>query len=325
MAIRTLSTAIDNLYTSTWQNMKKKTTDQIFDATPFFFWLRDKGKIVSVSGGKHIEEPLVYAKSDLVEWVGKGDSVSLSDKEFMTTAKFDWRYLIGSVVRFGVDDQQNRGKNQIINYMNAKLDNIKLTLIDTLETVLFQAAGSQTTGFDGLQLLVKDDPATTTDIGEIDQGANSWWQNKTKDMTGLSFASNGVAEMRTILNNVSNNLNMDAPDIILSGQTPYEYYEDSTLAYYRISNNKLADAGFLNQTFKGLPMIWSPACDNQRMYFLNTRFIKLVIDPMLNFDMTEWKPIPDQVNDRAAQIVTAGQFTISRRRAQGIMHTIDTQ
>lgn len=36
------------------------------------------------------------------------------------------------------------------------------------------------------------------------------------------------------------------------------------------------------------------------------------------------KPIPDQVNDRAAQIVTAGALTVSRRRCHGVMHTIDT-
>ena len=287
MTVRTLSEAIDNLYTTTWQNMKETIRDQIFDATPFYFWLRDKGKIEHVEGGRFINEPLQYASSDSVEWVTKGSSVSLADKEFLTTAKYDWRYLAGSVVRFGIDDQQNRGKNQIINLMNAKLDNIRYSLIDQLETVLFQAAGGATTGFDGLQLLVQDDPTSSTEVGEINQLTYSWWQNKTLTMSGLSFASFGVSKMRTLLNNCTNNLAMDAPDIIVSGQTPYEWYEDSTLSYYRITNNKLADAGFMNQTYKGIPMVWSPGCASTRMYFLNTDFIKLVIDPMLDFDMTE--------------------------------------
>ena len=107
-------------------------------------------------------------------------------------------------------------------------------------------------------------------------------------MTGLSFATNGVAEMRTMLNNCMNNLKMDAPDIILSGQTPFEYYEDTVLDYYRVTNNKLADAGFQNQTFKGIPMVWSPSIASTRMYMLNTNFINFVYDPMMNFDMTEF-------------------------------------
>jgi hypothetical protein len=127
-----------------------------------------------------------------------------------------------------------------------------------------------------------------------------------------------------MLNNVSQNNGNDRTDVILTGQTPYEYYEDAVLDFYRVTNNKLADAGFQNQTFKGIPMIWSPDCANTRMYFLNTNFLKLVVDPMLDFDMTSWKEIPAQPGDRAAQIVSCLQLTTNRRRVQGVMHTIDT-
>ena len=320
----TLTESLDNLYTSTWQNMKDTVRDQIFDATPLWFWLKDKGKLKSVEGGRFITEPLQYAKNDSVSWIGKGGTVALNDFEFLTIAQFNWRYLVASIVRFGVDDQQNRGKNQILSLMNAKLDNAQNSLISTLETALAQASGAATNSIDGLQLLVADVPSGATTVGGIDPSAYTWWQNKTKSMTGLSFATNGIAEMRTLLNNCMNNLKSDAPDIICSGQTPYEYYEDTVLDYYRVTNNKLADAGFQNQTFKGIPMVLSPSIASTRMYFLNTNFISFVYDPMMNFDMTEWKPIPDQVNDRAAQIILAGSFTTSRRRCQGVMHTIDT-
>lgn len=323
-SFRELTESLDNLYTTTWQNMKQTAIDQIFDATPFYFWMREQGKVERVAGGRFLTEPLRYAKHDIISWLGKGDAVSLNDKEFLTVAKYDWRYLVASIVRFGIDDQQNRGRNQIINLMNAKLDNAMDGLIDTLETALFQGTGSETTGIDGLQALVADDPTASASYGDIAQDTYTWWRNKVKNMTGLSFATNGIAEMRTLLNNTMNNLRQDAPDLILSGQTPYEYYEDTVLDYYRVTNNKLADAGFMNQTFKGIPMVWSPACSNQRMYFLNTKFLTLVIDPMLDFDMTEWKPIPDQPNDRAAQIMTAVQLKTSRRRVHGVMHTIDT-
>lgn len=320
----TLTETLDNLYTTTWQHMKETLRDNIFDATPFFFWLKDKGKLKDVSGGRFLTEPVQFAKNDNVQWIGKGGTVPLNDFEFATIAKFDWRYLTASIVRFGVDDQQNRGKMQIINLMNAKMENSKNALIDEMETRLFAAAGSASTGIDGLQLLVADDPTTSTTIGGINQNTESWWRNQEHDLTGSSFAANGIAEMRTMLNECSNNLRMDTPDIIVSGQTPFEWYEDEVLDFYRVTSNKLADAGFQNQTFKGIPMVWSPSCANTRMYFLNTNFITFVKDPMMDFEMTEWKPIPDQVNDRAAQIVLAGQFTISRRRPQGIIFNIDT-
>jgi len=323
MAVGTLSESLDNLYTTTWQNMKDTVRDQIFDASPFWFWMKDKGKLKSVMGGRFLTEPLQYAKNDNVSWIGKGGVVPLNDYEFLTIAQYDWKYQATSMVRFGIDDQQNRGKNQIISLMNSKMDNSKNSIISDLESKLFAGAASGNE-IDGLQHLVADDPTASAEIGSIDQSTYSWWRNQTKDMTGLSFATQGITEMRTMLNNTANNLKMDTPDIILSGQTPYEWYEDENLDYYRTYDRKLADMGFQTLAFKGIPMIWSPSCADSRMYFLNTNFITFQYDPMMFFDMTEWKTIPDQPNDRAAQIMLAGAFTVSRRRCQGVLHTIDT-
>ena len=61
-----------------------------------------------------------YDKSDAVTWIGRGGTAPMNDFQYLTVAKYDWRYLVGSIVRFGVDDQQNRGKNEIIILMNSK-------------------------------------------------------------------------------------------------------------------------------------------------------------------------------------------------------------
>ena len=320
---QTLSEALDNLYTTTWQNMKSTVVDQIFDATPFWFWMKANGALESVMGGRFLTEPLRYVKSDKVKFIGKGGTVSLSDLEFLTEATEDWKYLVDSIVRFGVDDQKNRGRNRIINLMNAKLSNSRDSLVDKIETSLTADNTANPLDFVGLQTLVADDPTAVLKVHGIPQDTNTWWRNKVKDLAGLSFAINGHAEMRTILNNTSNNLRSDMPNIIVSGQTPYEFYEDTVVEQKRIVNKKLGDAGFENIVFKGIPMIWTPSMGT-RMYFLNTRFLKFKFDPSLNFDMTEWKPIPDQVNDRAAQIIIAGNLMTSRRRAQGVIFNIDT-
>lgn len=323
MAVQTLSEALDNLYTTTWQEMKSVVADQIFDATPFWFWLRANGGLEAVPGGRFLTEPLRYAKSERVTFIGRGGTVVLSDQEFLTEAVEDWKFLVDSIVRFGVDDMKNRGKRRIINMMNAKLANSRDSLIDKVEEKLPADNSADPLAFVGLQTLVADTPSSGTVHG-IDASVNTWWQNKTKNMTGLSFAVKGQAEMRTMLNNTSNNIRNDTPNIILSGQTPYEHYEDGVLEQKRIVNKKLGDAGFENIQFKGVPMIWSPSVAATRMYFLNTRFLKFKYDPSLFFDMTEWKAIPDQVNDKAAQIILAGNLMTSRRRVHGVLHTIDT-
>ena len=321
--VHSLTESIDNLYTTTWQNMKSEVMDNIFDATPFWFWLKEHGRLKPVEGGRFITEPLRYAKSERVQFIGRGGTVNLDRNEYLTAAIYNWKYLVDSIVRFGVDDQKNRGKNQIINQMNADLEVSKQSLIDKMELTLF-ADNTDVLEFLGLQDLVQDDPTSNETFAGVNQLTNTWWRNQFTDMTGESFAAFGLARMRTLFNNCGNNMASDFPDLIVSGQTPYERYEDTVEEQKRIVNKKLGDASFENIEYKGVPMIWSPSAASTRMYMLNTNHLNFTYDPMMLFDITEWKPIPDQVNDRAAQIILAGELTTGRRRVHGVIFGQDT-
>lgn len=350
MAVSSLTQFLDNLYTTTWQNRMEGVADNVFNATPFWFWLKDKGKLKTQRGGRFIEESLEYATNNNVAWVDKGTTVALNDFEFLTIATYNWRYVAASIVRFGTDDQKNSGKAKIMSLMNSKLDNTEKSLVTEFETRLVDGAGTITGGtttaaaqaFDGLTCLVANDPAGSAlggngiAVGGIDSSTSNgqfpWWRNQTDNMTGLSFATVGIAHMRTMLNKCMNNRREDRPDILLSDQWTYEQYEGALLTYYRTLNRKLADAGFENQTFKGIPMVWTPSIPGEdsaspvagALYFLNTSFLSLVYDPAVWFDMTEWKAIPDQINDRAAQIISACTLTTNRRRVQGVMYNMNT-
>jgi hypothetical protein len=336
MAVGSYTQFLDNLYTTTWQNRQDGTADNIFNATPFWFWMKENGRMLAQRGGRFIEENLEYASNANTEWVQKGSVISLNDFEFLTVAQFQWRYLAASIVRFGVDDQQNAGKSKIMSLMQSKMDNTEQSLIEIFEGSITGGPGiinGTEIAIDGLQCLVADDPTSNYGgdgiaVGGIDSSTSSptgstWWQNQHINMTGTSFAASGVTNMRHILNNCMQNRVGDRPDIILCDQVTYENYENATLAYLRITNNKLGDAGFENQTFKAIPMVWSPTI-TQRMYFLNSRFLKLIYDPAQYFSMTEWKPIPDQINDRAAQIITACTLTTNRRRVHGVISGLNT-
>jgi hypothetical protein len=315
----TLTEKLDNLYTTTWELRKDDAADNIFTATPFWYWLKQKGKFKTERGHRFIMEPLEYAKNDTVQWIGKGGAVSLNDYEFLTEAQYNWRYLVASMVRFGVDDQQNRGKAAIMKLMDRKFNNTQNSLVDQLEQDLF---GSQSgDSINGLQDLVPDN--TSASVGGIDGSTYTWWKCNATDMTGSSFDTNGVNNMRTMLNDCSNNRQQDTPDIIVTSQTAYEWYDRETEEQRQVHNRTLGDAGFQNIEFKGKPIIWSPQC-SQRMYFLNTKYLYFTYDPAMYFDMTEWKPIPDQVNDRAAQIILACCFSVTRRLCQGVIYNIDT-
>ena len=67
-----ITTVLDDLYTTTWQNRRPGVADNIFAATPFWWFLKEKGKMYGIRGGKWIEENLLYAKNSTVVWINKG-------------------------------------------------------------------------------------------------------------------------------------------------------------------------------------------------------------------------------------------------------------
>ena len=79
MAINTITQFLDNLYTTTWQNRMTGVADNVFNATPFWFWLKDKGKMKPQRGGRFIEESLEYASNGNIAWVDKGSTVTLNN------------------------------------------------------------------------------------------------------------------------------------------------------------------------------------------------------------------------------------------------------
>ncbi len=81
MATPTRTEILDDLYTTTWNNRKKEVTDSIFTATPLTNELFKRGGITyNGTGGRFLEIPLSYAKNETVKSLGRGDTISLSEK-----------------------------------------------------------------------------------------------------------------------------------------------------------------------------------------------------------------------------------------------------
>jgi len=350
--------AIDTLYTTTWQLMREKAIDNIFGATPFWYYLNKGGKTKRTeTGGRWIGIPLeIGTHRDAVRYVGKGSSgtpVDLSgavgsaqDAETMTAAQYPWSYITVSVYRHFTDDAQNKGKSQIIDIARSKLSNAERTLGQIFEEELFTTTGdvagtpdarpeSQPRDSDGnaispLDQLVSDDPqdpratgaATPSGIdtvGGIDPATHTWWRNHARNMIDENLTLWLLPRMRTMFNDAS--IGSDTPNLIVTDQTSFENYEDEVLELKQIVNQTAGDASFETISFKGKPMVWSPSCPASKMYFLNTNYLEWIHDPQLNFEMTDWKTGRNDL-DRVAQVIVAGNLVTSNRRMHGVIYNI---
>lgn len=318
MPVPSRSETLDDLYTTTWNNRAKEVKDQIFNATPFYQALSAKGGIkLNGTGGRYLEVPLAYAKNETVRSLDKGDTISLSETKFLTTAQYTWKFVAGSLVRYFTDDARNKSAQQHINLANSKINNLRDSLTDKFEEYLF-SDGTGNSSKDPLGLAALVATATGTTVGNILDTTYSWWANRTKAATGAASVYL-LSDMRNLANTISESKTRQMPDLIVTTQAVAELYDDEVVEQKQIVNQSAGDAEFMSTTWKGIPVTWSAQCPSGRMYMLRSDNFGLQVDPDINFMMTAWKTIPNQVEDRVAQIVWKGEFITDRRKSGGVM------
>lgn len=325
----TWTETIDNLFVTTWAYRKEAATEQLFYATPVIEYLQKAGNVEKVRGAQRLEFPLEYANTSSASWINKGSVLAVTDNQFLDAGKDEWRYLAVQIVRYMTDEQKNRNKFQAINYVQAKLRSAERSLYETLESATF---GAQTgDSMNGLQDLIKVPPQDATTLlpdwtgltlHGIDQAANTWFRNQ---VTYSAGATSLLGEMRSMfytlrkLKNPSLNrlVMITAPDIV-------EWYESQLSSKFQIvATNLKGDLGSEGTlTYKGRPFIDSPSAPTDRIYFVNTEYLKLYTDPDFWMEMTPWKDIPDQAGDKLAQIVCTLNLVCTRPAAQGVIANI---
>lgn len=324
MPIPSMTEAIDAMYVTTWASRKDTVEDQIYTSSPFYYLLSKKGKIETEDGGKWIEHNLNYAKNETVKFLAKGDTISIAQYDTLTASIWQWRLLAASIPRYKMDDIKNMGKNARIKRVNQDLDNAKNSMIQKIEEALFgDGTSDSNNSFDGLANIVAQAPATGI-VGGLDSATYSWWRNYFYDMSADSAAAFLITRMKHMYNTCGKYGEGSSrfPDIFLTDQATHELYEDEVLEVFRNTDPKFADLGFGDITYKSKPVVWSDSCPVGTMRALNTNTLKFTVHSGCNFEMDEWKPIPNQAGDRVTQIMLAGNLTCGNRRKQGVLFNI---
>ena len=154
-----------------------------------------------------------------------------------------------------------------------------------------------------------------TSTGQVSKSSNSWWQCQTT--ASGSFAARGLSDMRNLYNNITNqSLAKGAPDLIISDQASFQYYEGTVQPQIRYSDTDMADAGFENLRFKGATMTYDPNCPSGKLYMLSSDALKLVTNKGTNFITTKFIQ-PSNQDAKVAQLLWAGQLVSDNIRRLG--------
>jgi hypothetical protein len=135
----------------------------------------------------------------------------------------------------------------------------------------------------------------------------------------------GVSTIQTAMNTLFLNCSRgpDRPDLFVADNTYFRYYWESLQAIQRVTNEKMAAAGYENLKFMGADVVFDGGQDgsapSSHMYALNTNY--LFYRPHRERDMVPLDPDRFAVNQDAMVklIAWAGNMTAANRALQGVI------
>jgi hypothetical protein len=315
------NTSIGDLITSTLELYFDQLTDNVTNNNALARVIQRKGNVKRAIGGREIREGILYGNNNSVQWYENYDTFTppTTGQEVMDEAQFAWKQLGGFISVSGREEKVNRGEYEKHSFVEARIKQLQAVLQNTFAASLFSdgtaSAGKELTG---LRAAVADNPVTGT-YGGINRATagNEFWRNKFSAAVATN-ASNILSRMDDLYLNICRG--SDKPDLVVSGYTPFRYYEDNLQSIRRIGNADEADSGYLSYFYKGAEIVPDFNCANTRMYFLDTDVLQLrVINDRL-FDKGEMRQVTN-ADYKVWPVFFMGNLTTSRAAAHGVLLT----
>jgi len=330
----TLTRLIDDKFMTTWFDIKTEAIDNVLNATVVWAILNNAGSLSPQVGGEFITETIRHGEQDAVD-IAKGDLLPQGEPQLETMAIWDWKAIATHVQRDTFDDQKNAGPTKIKDYVGLRLEGALDGMEQKFEANIWSAFKSVETGrtFQGINDLIPPDANKTSGTyGRINRpsayiadangntipdpaGTNPWWGGIYRAGTLASIATDLLDDLKGLYNTIHGN--QSPPNIILVTQAIFEIYEDFAQDKIQIIQDEtamLTNLGFEALRFKGKPLTWSKDQTVNEVVMLNTDFIRVKFDPMVWFDMTDFKPIPLQTTRIAHILSFLNMYTNQPRR-----------
>ncbi|MCK5581916.1 MAG: phage major capsid protein [Candidatus Omnitrophica bacterium] len=296
--------------------LNKMATDNIFDDSVLLWILMSGSKFQdtmvqpgeTVDGGEKIRVPLEYAKSHSGAY-GNTTLIPQSKKDIINAARFRWAGVYGSNAIDLNEQVQNTGSQAIVNLVQAKLNSINKSARDDLGTDVYSAAA---TADNVLGLGDLFNTTTSTAYGEIAEDDMATWKANV-DTDGGAITYKIMQEIRRTAQ-VGQNKNKK-PDLYITTDLLKDGYERTLQANVRYKDEKMANAGFDNVLFGGVPVVADDKQTAGYMDGLNTRFLNMKTHKDYPFTKPIWEYDKEQPDTMVANTRWIGQLVTDYRAA----------
>jgi len=316
---------LSEIVATTLRNRSKTLADNVTNNNALLFRLNERGNVKPFSGGRTIVEELFYAENSTYQRYQGYDVLNVSPSDVITAAEYDIKQVAVSVSISGLEQLQNSGSEALIDLLEARIENAESTMENNLASDCYSdgtADGGKQIG--GLQLLVADSPTTGT-VGGINRATWSFWRNVAFDATTDGGAAADSTNIQSYMNRTWRQLvrGKDAPDLLIGDNNYWTHYLESLQAIQRITNDKLAQAGFQNLKYMGADFVMDGgiggACPTNHIYFLNTKYIRLRPHRDRNMEVIGGDRVPVNQDAMVRLVGWAGNMTLRAGRYQGVL------
>lgn len=308
---------LSEIVTTTLRNRSRTLSDNVSNHNALLRRLRENGNQTSVTGRDIVRE-LEYADNGTVQFYSGYESLDVSPSDVLSAAVFDYKQLAGNVTISGLEQIKNSGTEAIINLLEARINVLEKSMMNSLSTSIYSdGTGSSGKEVGGLQLIVAD--AGTGTVGGINSSTYTFWQNIQTTATSSAFSTTNV---QADMNNIYLQLvrGADSPDLVMAGTNAYKAFLGSLQAIQRITSDDLANSGFTSVQYLNSDVVFDSACNTNRMYFLNTDYLRLEVAAARDFVPGEAKMSVNQ-DAMVTPMFWSGNLTCSNRALQGVIHT----
>ena len=320
------NSAITDIIATTIQSRSGELADNLTQNNAILQRLNQKGNVRPFSGGNVILEELFYndtATNNANSYSGY-EVLNIAPDSPISAAQYKIAQYADAVTMSGLEMLQNSGKEAIIDLLDGRMQVSEARLLNRISGDLYgDGTGNGGKNLDGLGAAVAAVPTSGT-YGGINRATWTFWQNQ---ITTGATSVNILAKMTEAA--IKQIRGTDKADLIVAGNTMYQYYVGALQSIQRIAAEESGAAGFASLKFYGggtsADVVLGGGYGSQEtatyMYLLNTNYIFLRPHKERNF-----VPIGGErqsINQDAIVKLYgwAGNLTTSNSFLQGILTT----
>ncbi len=307
------------MVTTTLRNHPTEVSDNVSRHNALYNRLSRRGNLKTVRGGYEIVRPLDYAENGTYQRFSGFDTLNVTGSDVISAAKYDWVQAAVHIVASGREMRMNNGPEQLIDLAESRTKNAMRTAANNMSVDLY-SSGALANQMGGLAHVIQTNGQGT--VGGINSTTYSFWRNQFREAAGTGTWSKSTikGEMNAIY--LSCVRGGDKPDLIVSSHDFFAAYWESLQDLQRYASADEGTAGFRALKYVDADIIFDSntnfATTAERMYFLNTNYLEMVVHRDANWSTADEKVSLNQ-DAVVIPVFWQGNLVCSNRSLQGIL------